>query len=518
MGRRKKKSVTNRNQQNTSTALDHSKPEAEQKSTTIENPTSDEIELTLFKTIEDIRAHQLNFDFSASRTLGLVYPDWPPCPRYRLQPRGLVNSRNTCYILASIQSLLSLPPFTALLHRISVSIHWLFGHPGQLRDIWKASDATTVPLLRLFLLLLDEKTPYNPDAEEDVGPPDISHEYGCLSTQRALQLDPQFFSQLTFEPGHQQDAGDCLSRLITQLHEEMATLLRKFKPTDALVSEAPGEEDGDGWFTVSTAGKKIKEAKEARVDNGEVTPISLLFGGTLVMRSSYGKSPSFGEKSDLGMKERFFVLPLELRDGQISRLEDCFKFLSRGEILTDFRHPETGQCVVMNRRVFIDHLPPVLMLQLNRFFYSSDLNQIQKVLKSIPINRRLTIGADITSKEHTFSKAQGSYELKAVIFHIGYTAERGHYTVATLASESLGGEVLYFDDTNVFQFGEQTESCWSNLFLSHRPFDVRGGQFRHLKSQPQQNGLQTGPGLNIGEQPRTPYILIYTSRFQQRKT
>lgn len=124
-----------------------------------------------------------------------------------------------------------------------------------------------------------------------------------------------------------------------------------------------------------------------------MTPISLLFGGTLVTRSSYGKGPHLAEKSDLGMKERFFVLPLELRDNQVRCLEDCFKFLSKGEILTDFRHPETGQCVVMNRRVFIDHLPPILMLQLNRFFYSADLNQIQKVLKSIPINRRLTIGA-----------------------------------------------------------------------------------------------------------------------------
>lgn len=55
-----------------------------------------------------------------------------------------------------------------------------------------------------------------------------------------------------------------MSRLITQLHEEMAALLRKFKPADALVGEAPVEEDGDGWFTVSTAGKKIKEAKEVR--------------------------------------------------------------------------------------------------------------------------------------------------------------------------------------------------------------------------------------------------------------
>lgn len=137
---------------------------------------------------------------------------------------------------------------------------------------------------------------------------------------------------------------------------------------------------------------------KARVDNGEVTPISLLFGGTLVTRSSYKKAPKLAEKSDFGMKERFFVLPLELRDDQIGCLEDCLKFLSKGETLTDFKDPETGKCVVMERRVYIDHLPPVLILQLNRFFYSSEHGVIEKILKAIPIKRHLTIGKGGESK------------------------------------------------------------------------------------------------------------------------
>lgn len=135
------------------------------------------------------------------------------------------------------------------------------------------------------------------------------------------------------------------------------------------------------------------------------------------------------------------------------------------------------------------------------------LNKFQQVLFYVFI-------LDIISSEHTFSNGQGSYELKAVIFHIGYTTERGHYTVATLSPESSGGEVLYFDGTNVFQFGGQTETCWEDLFSSHKPFDVRSSQFRPLKPQP---SGKVKSGSSVGDQPRTPYILVYASSFQQRK-
>ncbi|VDN97448.1 unnamed protein product [Rodentolepis nana] len=501
MTRKNKKSVAERNKQ----SLLNGRPNSDNGDTQpapTNSVSSAEIELSLFRTIENIRNELLNSKYSSTRTLSLIYPDFPPCPRYRLQPRGLINARGICYLISSIQALFSLPPFIALLHHISISIHNLFDQPGQLRDIWKESDSTTVALLRSLLLLLDEMVPYRP-GNDATGEPDLPHEFGFLPTQKALQLDPKLFSILTFEPG-QQDAGDCMSRIITQLHEEMATLLRKFKPAE-LVNELSDQLEDDGWFTVSAKGKKIKEAKVARVDNGEVTPISLLFGGTLVIRSSYKKSPKLAEKSDIGMKERFFVLPLEILDNRIGTLEECLKFLSKGEILSDFKDPETGQCVVMNRRVFIDYLPPILMLQLNRFFYSPEHGRIEKVLKAIPIKRHLIIGKDIVSNEHTFSIGQGSYELKAVIFHLGYTAERGHYTVATLSPESSGSEVLYFDDINVFQFGDRSEKYWEDLFSSHRPFDVRGSQFGMLKPPPSEKGK---PGPRITEQPRTPYILV----------
>lgn len=79
-------------------------------------------------------------------------------------------------------------------------------------------------------------------------------------------------------------------------------------------------------------------------------------------------------------------------------MEDCFVHLSKGETLSDFRDPDSGSCVVMSRRVFIDHLPPVLLLQLNRFYYASEKDAkgnvefgIHKVLKQIPVYKKLRI-------------------------------------------------------------------------------------------------------------------------------
>ncbi|VDM32654.1 unnamed protein product [Hydatigera taeniaeformis] len=423
---------------------------------------SDDVESVIYRKIEEIRAAQLNSSFSESRTLGCVYPLWPPCPSYRCHPKGLVNTRNTCYLLTCLQTLFGLPPFVAILHHISVAVHSLFAEVGSLRDVWVESHAEMVPLIRLLTLHLDERTPYKPN-EVRTGEPILPNDYGYLPTGKPLSLDPKFFTVLNFEVGCEQDAADCMSRIVTQVHEEMATLLRKFrKPEDEDFADDNTDSDGnEGWTTVTSKGKKIREARH------------------------------------------------------VECLEDAFQFLSKGEVISDFKDPKTGLCVVMNRRVFIDRLPPILLIQLKRFFYNPNKGGIQKVLKQIPIYRRLQISDSIVSKERAFSKAQGAYKLKAVIFHIGYNAERGHYTTATVTQSN---EVLYYDDLNVFRLG-QNEAVWADMFTSHRPFDTRSACCRPL---PRISSTAVGADAaserppNIGEQPRTPYLLVYVSCFQQQ--
>lgn len=65
-----------------------------------------------------------------------------------------------------------------------------------------------------------------------------------------------------------------MSRILTQLHEEMAEVFRKFKPAETkMKKEQPwwelpsdqqdgGDKDDEGWTTVVTNGKKLAAARE----------------------------------------------------------------------------------------------------------------------------------------------------------------------------------------------------------------------------------------------------------------
>ncbi|VDD83732.1 unnamed protein product [Mesocestoides corti] len=464
------------------------------KSPRVSEVSSDDVDFALFECITDMRNRQLNHRSSSSLT----------CSPYRQQPRGFINTQNTCYFIACLQSLFSIPAFVAILDRLSATVHSVFAEVGCLRNLWTEDLAVTTPILRLFVLLLDDISPYKPN-QPNGGQLALPNDFGYIPTGKPLKVDPKFFSLLTLEVGHEQDAADCMSRLITQLHEEMACLLRRFKPSETPKNALEEDDDGEEWTTVGCQGKKFTEARQTQVDNGEMTPISFLFGGNLISRSSYKKASRTANKSDISVKERFFVLPLELNDPQVTSLEDGFRLLAKRDILSDFRDPETGACVVMNRRVFIDHLPPVILVQLNRFFYSVSKNGIQKVLKQIPVYKQLQIPDSIVSKERAFSKAQGTYELTSVVFHIGYNATRGHYTTVTLPTQD---DLLYFDDERVFRLHQQRDE--ESMLRTHRPFDGRNCRFTECRHP----AGSDGPRPSIAEQPRTPYLLVYTSRFQ----
>ncbi len=124
---------------------------------------------------------------------------------------------------------------------------------------------------------------------------------------------------------------DCMSRILTQLHEEMACLLRRYKVMDEpfpdlskfALDYPPSDEEDDGWTTIGSKGKKFTEVQETHTDNGENSPISALFAGLLVSRSSYNKKTRMADKSTIGSKERFFVLPLDINSQQVSQSPCC---------------------------------------------------------------------------------------------------------------------------------------------------------------------------------------------------
>ncbi len=234
--------------------------------------------MSLFHLIAEIRDRQRKEQPFESRIIGSELPSWPPCPPYRQRLKGLVNSQSTCYFLSCVQTLFSVPAFTAILDHLAAGLHSFFSDVGSLRRIWSEELASATPILRLFILLLDDIAPHRPN-ETKGGDRILPTDFGYVSTGKPLKLDPKFFELLTFEPGYQQDASDCMSRIVTQLHEEMAGLLRKFSkspdPSPVNPWEAQEEEDDEGWTTIGTQGQKLVVAREVNSSFIWQSPVSL---------------------------------------------------------------------------------------------------------------------------------------------------------------------------------------------------------------------------------------------------
>ena len=224
--------------------------------------------------------------------------------------------------------------------------------------------------------------------------------------------------------------------------------------------------------------------------------------------------------------------------------------LSDAEQVEDYRDAESGDLVDLTRTTCIERLPPVLLLHLKRFAFCSSSSsstdsedgwEVRKLLKLLPVRQRLQLRGSIMSDKGAFIRAHGMYELAAVVYHVGNSAEQGHYTALSLSKSGIdeGETAIYFDDTQVYvkerqrqtqdmgrsqqqqQQQKQDQRWWTHLLGSHRPFNASTGEFGTIASSTNASSssphthitLDTIPSLD--QQPRTPYILIYVSCFSK---
>ncbi|KAI0264781.1 hypothetical protein BGY98DRAFT_1181764 [Russula aff. rugulosa BPL654] len=105
-----------------------------------------------------------------------------------------------------------------------------------------------------------------------------------------------------------------------------------------------------------------------------------------------------------------------------------------------------------SQQVFIQPLPPVLVLHLNRFRYDAAAGGITKIGKSIQFGPELEIPLDIMVPTSQRPSEPPHYKLYGVLYHNGESAGRGHYMVDVLHPNGDGdtGEVwLHIDDETV---------------------------------------------------------------------
>lgn len=191
----------------------------------------------------------------------------------------------------------------------------------------------------------------------------------------------------------------------------------------------------DDWLEV---GRKQRAAVSRLSGHNTSTPITKIFGGLL--RSEF-RVPGL---KDSITTERYQPLQLDIQSPDVRNVVDALRGLTRPErIQGDFNSPR-GKDVVATKQVFIESLPPVLILHLKRFQFDAEGHGTVKIWKKIGYPLELEIPREALSRQKRDS-SMPRYKLISVVYHHGNNASGGHYTVDVRRQD--GREWIRLDDT-----------------------------------------------------------------------
>ncbi|KAF2104747.1 cysteine proteinase, partial [Rhizodiscina lignyota] len=356
-----------------------------------------------------------------------------------IEPRGLVNTGNMCYMNSILQILVFCVPFYDFLDQIGKRAAHSFKSDTPLldamimfmREFPVIDSAVSVEQLRMRLKdneLEQYGEAFIPEYVYDV-----------------IKRLPRFSSM---RRGHQQDAEEFLGFLLEGLHDECTHVLRALPSIAPEVNEATsptsersvaGSADG-GWMEVGPKQKASITRSSGHVVSD--SPITKIFGGNL--RSEL-RVP--GLKNSVTL-EPYQPLQLDIGAPNVHNITDALKGLTRSETLQgDFNSPR-GPGTSATKQVFIETLPPVLILHLKRFQYDN-AGGTQKIWKRVGYPLELELPKEVfpPNKRNNLSMRGGlpRYRLTGVVYHHGKNAGGGHYTVDVRRQE--GREWIRLDDT-----------------------------------------------------------------------
>jgi ubiquitin carboxyl-terminal hydrolase 10 len=207
-----------------------------------------------------------------------------------------------------------------------------------------------------------------------------------------------------------------------------------------LASEAADESNESGWLEVGPK-QKASVTRSSGISELE-SPITKIFGGKL--RSELRVS---GAKNSVTL-EPYQPLQLDIGSPQVNNIVDALKNLTKSETLHgDFNSPR-GPGMKATKQVFVETLPPVLILHLKRFQYDNT-GGTQKIWKKIGYPLDLEIPKEVFPPHKRGGLAAHGglpkYRLVGVVYHHGKIASGGHYTVDLRRQNER--EWIRFDDT-----------------------------------------------------------------------
>jgi len=246
--------------------------------------------------------------------------------------------------------------------------------------------------------------------------------------------------------GHQQDAQEFLGFLLEELHEECARAMRSGSSTASGMSTPVGSnaealDNEAGWMEVGH-----KQRAAVTRSSGAISadsPITNIFGGKL--RSELKIS---GNKLSVTL-EPYQPLQLDIGSPQVNNIVEALKGLTRPESMQGEFLSQRGEKATATKQVFIETLPPVLILHLKRFHYDNVTKRAEKIWKKVGYPLELEMPKEVFPPQvrNRFAAHGGlpKYRLTGVIYHHGKNANGGHYTVDIRRQDER--EWIRMDDT-----------------------------------------------------------------------
>ncbi|KAG6008028.1 hypothetical protein E4U54_008754 [Claviceps lovelessii] len=353
-----------------------------------------------------------------------------------IEPRGLINTGNMCYMNSILQVLVFCTPFYDFLEQLRQKAAHNFKSETPLVDI-------LVVFMQEFKVLASAS---NADQLRHIVRPETFEQFGEPFTPEFVYDAIRQLSRFaSMEHGHQQDAEEFLGFLLQTLDDECTHLMNKplnseGRKAGASASAVQNGPDASGdWLEV---GRKQKAAISRLSGSSSSTPITKIFGGLL--RSEL-RVPGL---KDSITTEPYQPLQLDIGSPEIRNVVDALKGLTRPERLQGDFNSSRGKDVTATKQVFIESLPPVLILHLKRFQFDAEGHGTIKIWKKIGYPLELDIPREALSRQRRQRIGTGPmprYKLISVVYHHGKNASGGHYTVDVRRQD--GREWIRMDDT-----------------------------------------------------------------------
>lgn len=366
--------------------------------------------------------------------------------------KGLINGGNGCFINVVLQAMLASdafrelldeyenPPERSLLGKFCRLVNEMVSDSLSSRAPQPVKTPNPISKFTNILSLKDgalvKEDAVLPDWFYDVFP--SSRGVGSVVSKGGDK------SIVSASGGSQEDAEEFLSYVLNALHEELVawggvsggkpaangdlvTNGSSYHTVDGRVhafhtgSETGTAEDDDVWTEMTRNGKSV-EIRGGEFAQSGVTDI---FGGQLRSEVRRGRS-----KTSV-TREPFFILSLDIENGLIRDVEHALCAYFEPEFVEGYT-TDDGNGVAINARkqVSVMQLPKVLILHLKRFSHNSVTGALNKVSRNMMFPELLQIPGKVMHNAGNRWNAEGgkSYELIAVITHLGKELAGGHYT------------------------------------------------------------------------------------------